>query len=218
MAIITGGLHGRARGNVDGIIYGAARTRTGKVVTAREYVMPANPQTAKQVAQRTAFSCSLYSTRHLTSAVWKEDFNRAIGQLPGFQSMMSIILGNMNVDTMSLETPPDTPLGNLHIPEVECITHPTLVFNIQFNWDTGLGLNGTAADTVSVFGIDPEGGPDGRMDAFDWVETAVRSDGTLDVACEKAGFTYVAAFYFQGAGEAIGKLSVCQWNSVQTKM
>ncbi|GAH18674.1 unnamed protein product, partial [marine sediment metagenome] len=152
MAIITGGLHGRARGNVNGIIYGAARTRYGKVVTAREYVVPTPSATTLQVYQRNAFQCALYATRYLAASLWQDDFNRAIGQLPGFQSMMSIIIKATDRETRIMTPPPDTPLGNLYAPVFEPIPHPSIDGNITITWGAELGLNGTDEDVLNVFG------------------------------------------------------------------
>ncbi|MBA7664084.1 hypothetical protein ES703_72135 [subsurface metagenome] len=214
MAIITGGLHGRARGNVNGIIYGAARTRFGKVVTAREYVIPTPSATALQVLQRNAFACALYATRYLAASLWQDDFNRGIGQLPGFQSMMSIIIKATDRETRIMTPPPDTPLGNLYAPTFEVTTHLTIADNITITWDAGLGLNGTPEDVLNVFGVGKEGSEDGIRIATDFPEEATRVDATLDVPTGETGFDWVVGCYFQGAGTAIGKLSVVKWYAV----
>ncbi|MBA7540739.1 hypothetical protein ES705_33041 [subsurface metagenome] len=214
MAIITGGLHGRARGNVNGIIYGAARTRTGKVVTAREYVMPSYSRTTLQAYQRVSFKCALYATRYLAATLWQDDFNRAIGQLPGFQSMMSIIVKATDRETRIMTPPPDTPLGNLYCPTFDVITHAGLSKSITISWDTGLGLNGTDEDVLNVFGVGKEGSEDGIRVATDFAEEATRVDGTLDVDTSESSFEWVVGCYFQGAGTAVGKLSVVKWYSV----
>jgi len=214
MAIITGGLHGRVRGNVDGIIYGAARTRIGKVVTAREYVIPANPRSAPQVLWRSIFKCGLYATRHLGASLWENDFNRAIGQLPGFQSIMSIILLATDRVSRDLEEPPDTPLGNLYAPDVTFVTHGAISGSITASWTGELGLNGTDADVLNFFGIGVDGTAEGVRIAVDWEESAVRSDLTMDIPTGYDSTDWIAAVYFQGAGTAEGKLSLCQWKAV----
>ncbi|MBA7577306.1 hypothetical protein ES708_19155 [subsurface metagenome] len=216
MAIVTGGLHGRPRGNVDGIIYGSARTRTGKVVTAREFVIPTNPDTPLQRIQRRKFSASLFAVRHLTSSLWKEDFNRAIGQLPGFQSMMSIVLLNTD-DTFMFNTPPDVPLGNLHFPATFDVTPNILVGGgISYDWSDEVGLNGTAADVLVVFGIVKEETAEGERLAINFIETATRADTTLDVDTTQISTLWQAAAYFQGAGVAEGLLSFCRFTEVES--
>jgi len=217
MAIITGGLHGRARGNVNGIIYGAARTRFGKVVTAREYVVPSDPQTAAQVIQRRKFEGSLYAVRHLGSTLWQSDFNRSIGQLPGFQSMMSIILENTD-NTFVLAAPPDTPLGNLHYgASMAAVTGVGAGGDVDLTWNAALGLNGTAADVVEVFGVRADESSAGIRGGVDFAATAIRSDAALVVATGSSGADWIIGIYFQGAGVALGLLSECHWFAVTSK-
>jgi len=216
-AIITGGLHGRARGNVNGIIYGAARTRIGKVVTAREYVIPSDPKTAAQVIQRRKFEGTLYAVRHLGSTLWQGDFNRSIGQLPGFQSMMSIILVNTD-NTFVLAVPPDTPLGNLTVPlGLTVVTGVGASGDIDLAWNGGLGLNGTANDVLEVFGIEEAEAAAGVRGANDFSATAIRSDTSLVVPTGASATDWIVGVYMQGAGTALGLLSICSWYAVTSK-
>ncbi len=216
MAIITGGLHGRARGKINGIIYGGARTRLGKVVTAREYVIPTPSATTLQVYQRNSFACALYATRYLAAALWQDDFNRAIGQLPGFQSLMSIIIKATDRETRIMTPPPDTPLGNLYAPAFAPVPHAGTPGMITITWTAELGLNGTDEDVLNVFGIERDGSEDGIRVANNFAEEATRIDGTLDIATGETGFHWVIGCYFQGAGTAVGKLSVVKWYDVQS--
>jgi len=216
MAIITGGLHGRPRGNVNGIIYGGARTRYGKVVTAREYVIPSPSSTTLQVYQRNAFACALYATRYLAASLWQDDFNRAIGQLPGFQSMMSVIIKATDRETRVMTPPPDTPLGNLYAPTFEPIPHAGTPGSITITWGAELGLNGTDEDVVKVFGVAKDGSLEGVRLANDFEESATRVDATIDIATGETGYNWVIGCYFQGAGTAVGKLSVVKWYDVQS--
>ena len=213
-AIVTGGLHGRARGNVNGIVYGAARTRFGKVVTAREYVYPKAITDDKVLKQRVIFKCALYATQYLGATLWENDFDRAIGQLPGFQSMMSIILKSSDRDTREFSEPPDTPLGNLFAPDVEFTTHGTTAGSIKATWPGSLGLNGTDNDVLNFFGIERDGSAEGVRGAVDWTTSAIRSDLTVDIPTGSSSTNFVAGVYFQGAGVAVGKLSRCQYHAV----
>jgi hypothetical protein len=215
MAILTGGLHGRPSGNVGGIIYGGARTRTGKVVTARELVFPSDPKTALQTLQRRKFSQSLYATRHLAAAVWQDYFNRAIGQLPGFQSMMSIILDNTD-DTEELTVPPDTPLGNLHFPETFSIDIGTVdTGDVRVEYTAEVGLNGTVGDLFRIFAVSvPAANIDERPVHVDF-GTSTRADSPVVVTCPLAGHDYVFGAFFEGAGIAEGLLSNCPYE-IQT--
>jgi len=213
-AKLSGGLLGRVSGSIGGIIFGGARTKTGKVVTAREWVMPSEITDTDVLEQRIIFACAVHAVRYLGATLWTEDFNRAIGQLPGFHSMMSIILKSTDRVTRDFSEPPDTPLGNLHAPEVVFTTHSVTAGMITATWDGGLGLNGTDADVLEFFGIEVVGSPLGVRGAVNWIDTAVRSDLSMDIATGGSGIDWIAAAYFQGAGTAEGLLSRCQWHAV----
>lgn len=180
MAKLTGGLHGRAAGNVGGIIYGAARTRLGKVVTARELVIPANPQTAAQTNQRDKFLASLRASRAAGPDFYQEDWNRSVGQLPGFQSLMSILLHAIDDDNKFLVAPDVTPLGTLHTPAT--ITWEWGVgTEITLTWSTEAGDNGDPADTISYAVWDSSPG----LGMLRWCkedsDVAIRSAGTYAI-------------------------------------
>lgn len=215
-AIVRGGLHGRPSGNVSGIVYGGARTRQGKVVTARELVFPSNPQTAGQVLQRLKFSQALYAVRYMTATMWQEDFNRAIGQLPGFQSMMSIILGNTD-NSEELGVPPDTPLGNLHFPITFTVDAGSGAGGtLAFTYTAELGLNGTVDDrlrTIAV-SVDPVN-TDERLEDHSKGATD-REDSPYVDSIGPAATDYIVGCYFQGYGTAEGLLSPCKWFAATT--
>jgi hypothetical protein len=216
MAKLTGGLHGRVAGMIGGIVYSSARSRQGKVNTAREFVMPKKITDSKVLKQRIIFSCTLYAVRYLGAGLWANDFNRGIGQLPGFHSMMSIILKNTDRDTRVLSEPPDTPLGSLYAPTVTFATHGATPGSITVSWPGSLGPNGTAADVLNFFGIEADGTADGVRGAVDWTTSAVRSDLTVDIPTGSSTTTFIAGVYFQGAGVASGILSRCQYHEVDS--
>jgi hypothetical protein len=216
MAIIVGGLHGRPSGNVSGVVYGAARTRTGKAVTARELVYPSNPQTPGQMLQRHIFLESLDATRNLAAGLWQDDFNRAIGQLPGFHSMMSIILNNTDALEV-LGAPADTPLGNLHFPDTFAVaTGAGAAGSFTCTWTNELGGNGTAADIVKAFAIAVDAGVAYDRFAIDCVDTEVRVNLTEVMQTGVAATDMIVGAYVQGAGAAVGLLSPCHWFTVTT--
>jgi len=216
MAIITGGLHGRPSGNVAGVVYGAARTRTGKAVTARELVYPSNPQTAAQMLQRHIFSESLSATRSLAATVWQDDFNRAIGQLPGFQSMMSIILNGTNASE-EFVAPADTPLGDLHFPDTfTCVTGAGVATTVEVDWTAELGGNSTVADKLHLIGIskDPSGGY--TRYAINQNPGAIRSGLSSVPGFGVTATDIVVGAYWEGQGTAAGMISLCRWFDVTT--
>ncbi len=211
MAIQRGGLFGRASGNVGGVVFGAARTRTGKVVTARELVFPSNPKTAGQVLQRSIFKEALFAVRHLTASLYQNDWNRSIGQLPGFQSMMSIILDNTDA-AEHFVAPPVTPLGNLHQPDTQAFNSGAgIAGTMDLAYSTELGLNGTAADILVVFFCQHAAEVDFSRPAALLVSGFVRSDGGGELTLPKNNEEYTMCMYFQGAGAAAGLLSPAFW-------
>jgi len=213
-AIVRGGLHGRPSGNVAGVVYGGARTRTGKVVTARELVFPSNPKTAAQVLQRLKFKQSLYAVRHLTASMWQEFFNRAIGQLPGFQSMMSIILDNTDA-AEELGVPPDTPLGNLHFPDTFTVTTGAGASgSITITYSDELGLNGTVDDKLYILcvGVDPYNTDERKTDIR--LGTEDREDSPIEHSTESNAYDWIVGCFFEGQGTAEGILSPCKWYAV----
>lgn len=217
MAKVTGGLHGRPAGNVAGVVYGAARTRTGKAVTARELVYPSNPQTADQVLQRNKFKESLTACRNMSASWWQEFFNRAIGQLPGFQSMMSIMLDNTN-DSEEFTPPPDTPLGDLHFPDTyTVVTGAGASSTIDITWSTENGTNGTSADKLHFVLISKAAQPSKNRVAVDFSSTDTRTDGTKTYTCPAADEDYVVGCFLEGVGTAAGLLTVCEWRAVTSK-
>lgn len=217
MAKLIGGLHGRPAGNVGGVVYGAARTRIGKVVTARELVYPSNPKTVAQVLQRAKFEEALNAVRRLGASLWQDDWNRSIGQLPGFQSMMSIILYNTDASE-DFNTPPDTPLGSLSFTSsLAIVTGAGAAGTVDATWNTGLGINGTANDVVEVFGVEKAAGVGNIRGAVDFAATTTRSTGSLTIATGSSNTCFQVGFYFQGAGTAAGLLSLCRWTEVTSK-
>lgn len=215
-AIVTGGLHGRPSGNVAGVVYGAARTRTGKAVTARELVYPSNPQTADQMLQRHIFLESLDATRKLAAACWQSHFNRSIGQLPGFQSMMSIILNNTN-SSEEFTAPADTPLGDLHFPGTfACVTGTGASGTVDISWSTETGANGTAGDYVRYVMIGKPAEANYTRYAYFVSGTTARSSGGQVAATGVNGYDLGIGVFFEGQGSASGLLSTCVWTDVTT--
>lgn len=213
-AVIVGGLHGRPSGNVGGVVYGAARSRIGKLVTARELVSPSNPKTTDQVLQRNKFAQSLYACRRLGSDYWQDPFNRAIGQLPGFQSLMSILLNNTD-DSFDLAAPADTPLGDLHFPDTPTVvTGSGAAGTVEVEWTDELGTNGTTADPVTVCAILVSPVTGNERNAINVNAAATRTTGSYTFQTYFTGLDLIVGVFFEGAGAADGKISICEWFAV----
>ena len=206
MSVLTGGIFSNPSGKTGGVVFGAARTRTGKKVTSRLLVPPSNPNTAAQQIQRGKFSQSLAIVRLIGSAIYQGDWNRSIGQLPGFQSMMNIFLNSLN-SIYTLTTIPTINLGSLHYPLTWTEDFVQALNNWKTTWSTELGVNGTTADVavLIVIGSDVAASPLERFVIVD--ETVTRVAGTKDIVVGFAGLDVTGLLYFRGAGTADGLLS-----------
>jgi len=213
MAIIDGGVTGRPSGKLGGLIFGAARTRDGKAVTVREAVKPSNPQSPEQQQQRGKFSQSLNIVKAMGPTVYQEDWNRAVGQLPGFQGLMSIFLDQID-DNDDLQVPDVVPLGDLHFPD--SLTVGTAGNgDISADYSAEQGPNGTASDEVVLVGIE-QSKPQGReRDVVATVADSARGGSPASTPeVENPNSPYVWLFYVRGAGNAEGLLSRAEWGTV----
>lgn len=205
MSVLNGGIFSNPRGKTAGIVFGSARTRTGKKVTARQLVPPSNPNTAAQQTQRSKFAEAVAIVRLIGATVYQTDFNRAIGQLPGFQSLESIFLNSLDA-TFNVTTIPPVNLGSLHNGGLTSVGASIASGAIDVVWNTGNGINGTAADVAVCLAVEtaPASSPLERP-------VVVDTSGTRSTATTIAGFTSGAnvsvLMYFQGAGTAAGLLS-----------
>jgi len=213
MAKIPGGIFGRPSGSVSNIVFGAARDRTGKVATSRAKVTPTNPNTAGQQLQRGKFGDALQIVRDLGPAVYEDDFDRAIGQLPGFQSLMSILTKCIDA-SYHLTAPPDTPLGPLHSPNTFAVATGAGSKQIAVTWSTELGADGTAADKVDYLLAQVARDADGNHPTGYALDGAARSTGALTITAPAGNVEYLVGIWFRGQGTAAGLLSRVEWRLV----
>lgn len=206
MSVLNGGIFSRPRGKTGGIVFGSARTRSGKLVTSRLLVAPSNPNTVAQQEQRNKFAEAIAIVRLIGSGIYQSDWNRAIGQLPGFQSLTSVFLNSLD-GSFDLTTIPPINLGALHNPGISALGAGVVAGTIVVNWDTGLGLNGTANDVAVVLIVQTGAGSTPLERDVSVNVSAVRSNGTVSVVMENAATDYTVILYFQGAGTADGLLS-----------
>jgi hypothetical protein len=209
MSKLDGGIFSNPSGKTAGIVFGAARTRQGKKVTARQLVSPSNPNTAAQQTQRGKFSDSLDIVRFLGSEVYQSDFNRAISQLPGFQSMMSIYMNAMD-DSKVISAPPAVNLGTLHFPDTFTLSGGA-AGDLDVNLSAEVGDNGTINDEVVAFAIDISSA--GRSTLLGYVEASAepRSAGGVGFSDLTSGNSYLVGCYMRGTGAAAGILTQCKW-------
>jgi len=215
MAKVINSVLGNVRGKIGDLVGGAARDAYGKVSTLRVWARPTNPNTAAQALQRNKFKASVQMTRNLGPSFYQTDWNRATGQLPGFQSLVGIFTDATD-DTLTLTAPADTPLGTLHQPATITIAQGISTNEVDFTWTTEVGQNGDAADEVVLFAIRADDDTDGRYVTFEDDTSYTRTDGSGSLDMNEDDIAYVCGIYLRGTlGEPQG-LSVCAWASVQT--
>jgi len=208
MAVLQGGIFSRPRGKVGGVVFGAARTRQGKLVTSRLLVPPSNPNTTAQQEQRSIFSSAMAIVRRIGSAIYRTDFNRSVGQLPGFQSMQSIFMNQMNSD-LELSLVNSINLGIL-APVTNVICTGESLTEVAFEWTGDLGSNGTDADIVKVIGICKTATNRAETKGVFVDASTVRSDALLSISGLVSGATYEFYMYLEGQGTASGLYSVAE--------
>lgn len=214
MAKITGGILGRPAGKTAGVVFGAARSRTGKVVTAREKVIPSNPRSVAQTLQRGKFLDCLYVARHWTATMWQEDWNRSIGQLPGFQGVMSILLDNID-GSYDFSAPAATPLGNLHFPDTFSVAQGASSDELDFTYSAELGLNGTVNDVMKVAACEVSRSGTGIHHSVFSGSFALRSGSPASLDCEVTATDVLYVAWLIGAGAAEGLITPAVWG-IQT--
>lgn len=212
MSKLTGGIFSNPSGKTAGIVFGAARTRQGKKVTARQLVPPSNPNTAPQQLQRGKFGDALDIVRFLGADIYQSDFNRAISQLPGFQSMMSVFMNAID-GSKNLTVPPEINLGQLHFPDTMTI-HSNNSAEISIDYTSEAGVNGTASDEVISFVLQVASTDRAVAVGASHVGVAVRDDEADSFFGLTVGKEYLVGAYLKGAGAADGLLSKCVWEIV----
>lgn len=207
MAKVDGGLHGNPKGSVGGITYSEARGREGKVTTARQKVSPSNPQTGAQQDQRNAFRHAQNLIQDLGQEIYSNDFNRAVGDLPGFQALQSVMTDVTDQD--GLVSVPDT----INIGSLDGLVNPSLTVsettpNVSLSYDADTGELGTAQDEVvaAAFKASLES-DDSRLVAKSVAQTT-RDSGPVDMDLGiAAGDEVIVMHYVRGADTADGLLS-----------
>ena len=208
MSVLSGGIFSKPRGKMGGIVFGSARTRQGKLVTSRLLVSPSNPNSTAQQTQRSKFSSALDIVRRLGASIYQGDFNRSIGQLPGFQSMQSIFMNQLadNGD-LSLTTPIN--LGTLE-PLADLAVDKADVDQIVVEWEPSVSGNGTASDLVKILVVAKTSANRAFAGNITKSVTVLRSAAAATVGVEVPGQVFEVYVYAVGAGTASGLLSVCE--------
>jgi hypothetical protein len=210
MAKLDGGVFSRPRGKTGGLVFGAARTRQGKVATVRQLVPPSNPNTAAQQTQRTKFKEALEIVRQIGKSIYGSDWNRAISQLPGFQSMMSIFMNNMD-DQYNLTLPAETNLGSLYTEGIDLLEQgATSSVDLSMHNADG-GPTGTPGDLIVGILIATAAGPSASERQVFAEVGSDRANATLPIPVDDKTAEFLAGGYYRGQGTAAGLISNVGW-------
>jgi hypothetical protein len=215
MAKLTGGILGTVAGKASGLVFSFARAREGKVNTVRALVIPSNPNTADQQSQRNAFSQALVRVKLISPDIYSADLNRAVNQLPGFQSLMSVILRNRDaVDPSLFEAFPSISLGDLHYPGN--VTWTPADDNITVTWSLELGSNGTADDEIVAFIYSSDTAD--PVVVYTSIDIKKRSEGAVGIEFDglDSGKEFICCIYLRGASTAEGNLTKITSAAVET--
>lgn len=231
MSLFEGSIFGKSAGKVAGLVFGGARTREGKKMTVRELVIPSNPQTPAQMAQRSRFRSTLDIVTRIDTGLYRTDWNNAVGKLAGYQSLFSRIqqASVIDGDYISLDIAPATvSLGGLHAPQTVNFEY-TGNNNINVSWSTELGENGQDNDVPVVFAF-------GRKSSMDHLSTrqvkvvdqdpadpdVVRSDGSFTLTLpdgSSAGTGGLFCIYFRpGADSETDSLSPAKFKVLMSSI
>lgn len=184
MSKFPSGIFSKARGKLSGVVFSAARTRKGKLMTARQLVIPANPQTTSQQSNRSIFTFVQDGVRSFGPSVYRDIFNRGVEDLPGYQSLLSLFRRSYTKHASTVwratVNNPDTLLGDLHFPD--SVTFVSLSGNyLEIDWSTELGDNGSADDEVHLIAMDYQVDT-GDDETWGYASgSAVRSDGNIEI-------------------------------------
>jgi hypothetical protein len=216
MSRLTGGIFSKPSGQTAGVVFGQARTRQGKVVTARQLVIPSNPNTADQQAQRAIFAYAKDIVRSSTAGWYQNAFNRAISQLPGFQSMMSIMMRTISSAGV-VTAPAQTNLGSLdQLAELE-VTSSAGAGSVELAWSQSVSLKGATGDKISVLIIPKTAAKRVTQgNAIIALEQVTRTDESSSVVVPALvnGDHLIVAVFVLGVAPNAGVYSPCVWIDV----
>ena len=138
MSRLKGGIFGRLAGKTGDLVFSQARGRRGTLNTVRQLVVPANPRTAAQQSNRGLFGQSVESLREAGISNIRSPFNRYVGQLPAFQSILNQLLTRWDNSTPEAFLQSNLgPLPDTEVNSIEVIDDDPFGLDVQFNEPAG---------------------------------------------------------------------------------
>lgn len=142
MAKLRSGILGNIRGKVAGVVGGQFKD----VNYIREYVKPANPNTAAQQAQRSKMADCVAFCKTLVGPIFNEYTDKFQKSMSGFNFFIKQHIaefdGSPDFSNIKLSEGKLSPVANL------AATYNTANGAVAISWDQNLGNNGLAGDDV----------------------------------------------------------------------
>lgn len=159
MAKFEGNIWSKAAGSIGSITFSQARARQGKIQTARDRVIPTNPQTPQQMSARDNLSDSVFIARAIANGPDSTAFDRAVSKLPAYQSLMSIYQKAKAVDGTDIVVdgePARIPRSDLPEVFVSGFVHSgSGEYQISFSLSTGASITPNAMVVGAITRVMP---------------------------------------------------------------
>lgn len=183
MSKLLGGLFSRPSGKASGLVFGSGRTKRGKQVTAREYVIPTDPKTNAQKDQRGKMPYVTKIIQGIGREVYQFDWNRAVNNLPGFQSLSSVFMSNISkTGSLDFSTLDPVSLGIRHFPDTFGAEAGT--GEVTVTWSTETGDIGSSDDIAVVVAIQTIADSESVERQVVADQSATRDDGTITISVD----------------------------------
>lgn len=170
MAIIRSGVLGNTRGKVAGVVGSQWKDKN----YLREYVKPANPDTAAQQAQRARMTDVVAFAKACVGPVFNSYTDKFLKSMSGFNFFIkrniAVFDGTPAYDEVKLTE------GKLYPVAVTDATYEAVPNRVDIDYDADKGNNGAADDAVYAAVYDPETG----LWYFAFEETA-RNTGQIQI-------------------------------------
>lgn len=204
MSRLLGGPFSRASGKVAGLVFSSARSGLKKMQTIREHVVPSNPRTATQVAQRGRMAYAAAIVVAIGQAIYRFDWNRAVRQLAGYPSLINLFISNIDRMSGELSQPRNISLGVRHFPATFSVEAGT--GQVEVTWSTEAGAVSHEDDEAVAILVAKDPDPDAFTREVQVKTGATRADGatgyTFTTDNDAPGDVFVC-LYFRNSGESI---------------
>jgi len=140
MAVIRSGVLGNIRGKVAGVVGGQWKDKN----YLREYVKPANPNTAAQIAQRSKMTDSVAFAKPLVGPIFNAYTDKFIKSMSGFNFFIHENIAKFDGSPVYSNILPT--FGKLWNGGITTGTYNTATGAIEFTYPETLGNNGALTD------------------------------------------------------------------------